>query len=219
MGFDKNFIGYWGLAGGVSVPYAEAGRNISVLYQYNCKTEGYWASSHTIYLVMNLGKHREKLIAQPPPPIPKDTGYASILDSLRKVKGITVEEEKEFVKITAAEVAIHFESGSSNLPAAAINALAEITQFLKKFPNFPVSIEGHTDSDPIVGRLLSRYPDNKALYKARAEKVKEYFIVTEKLPEQLFTTVGWGETKPIASNDTEEGKTINRRVVIIVKTH
>jgi flagellar motor protein MotB len=217
MGFGRNVIDYWGLAGGVCVPLADDGRNFSAFYQYNMKTEGVLASAHTVYVMMNFGKHREK---SPPPSAsaPRNADRSNELDSLRQVEGITVEEGRESVKITAAEVAVHFVSGSSELPPEAVKALGEIARFLRKYPNHPVNIEGHTDSDPIVGQLKERYPDNKALSKARAEKVKEYFTKTEKLPEPMFTTVGWGESKPIASNETKEGKYKNRRVVIIVKT-
>jgi flagellar motor protein MotB len=224
LGFGRNVIDYWGLAGGISVPLANDAGKITVLYQYNLKTEGDWASAHTIYLLMNIGKHRkeaETISKQRPQQqrfISEPSRSSAELDSLRKIEGITIEQDSNAVKITAAEVAVHFKSGSSNLPEEALKALGEIAKFLKTYPDHSVSIEGHTDSDPITGQLKSIYPDNKALSKARAEKVKEYFVVTEKLPEQLFTTVGWGESKPLVSNDTKEGKSKNRRVVIIVKT-
>jgi flagellar motor protein MotB len=226
LGFGRNGIDYWGLAAGVTFPLSNEGRKITALYQYNIKTEGNLASAHSLYLVMNLGKQRKEreLAVKHEPPVQQvlqgseySRGSAE-LDSLRKIKGITIENDSGSVKITAAEVAVHFKSGSSNLPEEAQKALAEIAKFLRTFPNNSVSIEGHTDSDPITGQLKSLYPDNKALSKARAEKVKEYFVGTEKLPGQLFATVGWGESKPLASNDSKEGKSKNRRVVIIVKT-
>jgi flagellar motor protein MotB len=214
----------------VNVPLGDKDHSVQVLYQYNLKTEGDLASAHTLYVVATIGKPRDKLWArlhpapkpatvQPKPLPPQEalTG-AEALDSLRKIEGITIEEGQAGVKITAAEVAVHFGSGSSYLPPEAIKVLAGIARFVKNYPNRPVSIEGHTDADPITGRLKLRYPDNAALSKARAEKVKEYFVATEKLPQQLFTTVGWGEKKPLVPNNTPENKSKNRRVVIIVKT-
>lgn len=63
LGFDQDVIEYWGLAGGVNVPSINGGRDFSVLYQYNMKTEATEASSHTFYTRVELGKHREEVHA------------------------------------------------------------------------------------------------------------------------------------------------------------
>ena len=95
--------------------------------------------------------------------------------------------------------------------------LKEIVAFLKTCPNHPVLIEGHTDNDPIIGKLREKFQDNTALSQARCQAVKDYFVKTENLPEELFTAIGYGESRPLVPNDSRENKRINRRVLVIVK--
>ena len=219
MGFDRNFFEYWGLAGGVRVPWAGRGPEVSMLYQYNIKSEGSWASEHTFYVIMNLGKSREDMWGKRMKQVASlyDPGEKTSAKDLKKIQGIKIEEEKEFVKITAEEVAIHFASGSSDIPPEAIKVLKQMANFLRNYPNHSVSIEGHTENDPITGRLKEIYADNYVLSKARCEKVKEYFVNMEKLPSKTFTTTGFGPSKPIAPNTTPQSKYKNRRVVVVIK--
>ena len=64
MGFDKNAIDYWGLAGGMNVPLLNNGRDLQMLYQYNQKADNPAASTHTIYLRVNVGKHRQEMFSK-----------------------------------------------------------------------------------------------------------------------------------------------------------
>ena len=140
-----------------------------------------------------------------------------LISKLKEIHGIKVEEEREYIRITASDVAIHFASGSAEVPSDAVPVLKEIAAFLRNYPDHPVVIEGHTDNDPITGKLKARFPDNIALSEARCKAVKEYFVGTEKLSERLFKTKGYGETVPIVPNDTKENKYKNRRVLVLVK--
>jgi outer membrane protein OmpA-like peptidoglycan-associated protein len=119
--------------------------------------------------------------------------------------GITLREN--WIKLNVPEP-ILFEFGKSSLTDEAKTTLNEVARFLNHFPNSKVQIEGHTDS---IGSAAY----NQKLSEERAEVVKEHL---EKLTQQgiRFQTKGWGETKPIASNDTVEGRQKNRRVEIIV---
>ena len=75
-----------------------------------------------------------------------------------------------------------------------------------------VSVEGHADSDRVSSLA---FPDNTALSKARAETVAA--ILRSQLSDPARVTAeGYGDTRPIASNDTAEGKSLNRRVEIVV---
>lgn len=77
-----------------------------------------------------------------------------------------------------------------------------------------LSIEGHTDNIPIA---TARFRSNWLLSSARALSVAEYLWAAPEMSEDRFTIVGHGSTKPIASNDTPEGRATNRRVEIIVR--
>ncbi|MBD3347007.1 MAG: OmpA family protein [Chitinivibrionales bacterium] len=225
LGFDKRFIEYWGLAGGAKVPLTETGPKVTMLYQYNLKTEGDLASTHTFYLIMELGKKKrdeeapkiiERFISERKVEKKEKQKQQPDLSGLKDIEGLEIEEHEKYVTITAQELAIHFASGSAELPPEGIKVLKRIADFLKTYPDHPVRIEGHTDSDPIVGKLKSVYPDNTALSRARARRVMKYFIETENLPTELFDAAGFGDSVPIAPNTTKEGKRKNRRVVITI---
>ena len=72
-----------------------------------------------------------------------------------------------------------------------------------------IEISGHTDNVPIK---YAHFKDNKELSLARARAVKRYFVKKYNLPEDMFICKGYGAEKPIASNDTPEGRAMNRRV-------
>jgi chemotaxis protein MotB len=75
----------------------------------------------------------------------------------------------------------------------------------------PVVVEGHTDNVPISSK---KYRSNFELSAARAFSVINYFINTEKMSPEKFSTFGYGEYRPVSSNDTEEGRAKNRRIEI-----
>lgn len=209
-GFDNRILEYLGFAFGVRVPLIDWNTDCKFLYQYSIKTEGTWASAHTFYVISGIGKKKAKS--------PPDSQEAprSPLYNLQNTKGITVEEESERYKIIAQEVAIHFASGSAELPKESYAVLKEISNLLRSYPDRPVIIEGHTDNTPIMGKLKEKFPDNQSLSQARCEAVKDFFTEEEKLPKKFFTAKGWGDTKPIAPNDTKEGRIKNRRVIITI---
>jgi chemotaxis protein MotB len=213
LGFDERALEYWGLAAGMRIPSPKSYGSMTAFYQYTIKTEGDLASSHTFYLFWEFGKNRKELTKKQI----VDTIVPDAIDKLRKIHGISVEEEKEVIRITATQVAVNFASGSAELPQDALPVLREITAFLTNYPDHPVVIEGHTDNDPIMGKLKEKFPDNKTLSQARCQAVKDFFVQTERLPEKLFTAIGYGDTRPVALNDTKENKRKNRRVLVLVK--
>ncbi len=86
-----------------------------------------------------------------------------------------------------------------------IDALADV---MKKYEDLNVTIEGHTDN---LNR--SKKPDyNKKLSQRRADAVKKYLVEESGIDAKRLTAVGFGAEKPIASNETEEGRQKNRRV-------
>ncbi len=102
-----------------------------------------------------------------------------------------------------------FDYKDSTVKTGARNELHEIAQILKQQPNAKLIVEGHTDS---VGG--DEY--NQKLSEARAEAVKEFLVSDEKLVNLKIETKGYGKTRPIAPNTTDEGREKNRRVEIIV---
>ena len=103
---------------------------------------------------------------------------------------------------------ILFDSGSDKIKAESYKTLADIGQLLTGAPDLRLSIEGHTDSEGADDYNLK-------LSESRAKSVKSYLVDTYKIDGARLETKGLGETKPIDTNDTPEGKATNRRVELI----
>ena len=105
---------------------------------------------------------------------------------------------------------VNFEYNSSRLTPRARAILDEVAEELKNYPNVKVQVEAHTDS-----KGSSQY--NLWLSKARAQSVIDY-LVSRGISSRRLIPIGFGETKPIASNATEQGRALNRRVEFRVLT-
>jgi OOP family OmpA-OmpF porin len=103
---------------------------------------------------------------------------------------------------------ILFDSGSDKIKGESYKTLADIGALLTENPTLRLSIEGHTDSDG-----ADDY--NMDLSKRRAAAVREYLITNYKIAGDRLESKGWGESKPIDTNDTPEGKANNRRVELV----
>lgn len=104
----------------------------------------------------------------------------------------------------AARNAILFQSGSARMADESIPAIDELVGYLALCPEASVNIEGHTDAD-------GEAEANLALSVARAEAVVDALILRGVGPERLYA-IGYGESLPIASNETRAGKQANRRI-------
>lgn len=147
----------------------------------------------------------------------------SILDHMEKLKSILENNElkdKVDIDMRAGEVFIQikdnmlFLPGSGDLRQNYTKLLAIIAKlFLKEAKQ--ITIEGHTDNIPIKN---DKYPSNWELSMDRAMAVVRYFINETNISPTKIHAAGFGEHKPVGSNDTPEGRAQNRRVVIRLKT-
>jgi len=122
---------------------------------------------------------------------------------------ITVNTNAEQIKIVFSNPVL-FDIGKSDLKPGSLPILHEVAQILKETPN-EIVIEGHTDNTPILGGKIK---SNWELSVARAMEVIRYFIDKEQLDSKRFAAAGYGEFRPVFSNDTEENKAQNRRIEI-----
>lgn len=106
-----------------------------------------------------------------------------------------------------------YESGSARLNERGFAALANISEQLLNFPGRIVSVEGHTDNKQISARLAQFYPTNWELSAARAAAAANH-LIDQGVPEGSVRVVGYGPLRPIASNDSDEGRAANRRIEI-----
>lgn len=140
---------------------------------------------------------------------------------------IRVVEEKPMetgmVKITAdliktnilkdghmAVYGIYFDTGKSEIKPESTETIKEIASLLQKNSSLQIYVVGHTDN---VGKLK----DNMELSQRRAEAVVNELITKYKIPSNNLQAEGVGPLSPVSTNDTEEGKELNRRVEIVKK--
>ncbi|RDY59700.1 OmpA family protein [Flagellimonas nanhaiensis] len=101
---------------------------------------------------------------------------------------------------------ILFDTGKSSIKAESTSVMVDIIQILNEYPNAKFTVEGHTDS---VGREST----NQRLSEERANAVRD-FLIDKGIGSDRLSAVGYGEAKPIATNNTRAGRAQNRRVEI-----
>jgi chemotaxis protein MotB len=78
----------------------------------------------------------------------------------------------------------------------------------------PIRIEGHTDDQPTIG---TRYRDNWDLSASRAASVTSYLERAHRIPSNLLSAAGYGDSRPVASNSTAAGRELNRRIDLVLE--
>jgi outer membrane protein OmpA-like peptidoglycan-associated protein len=143
--------------------------------------------------------------------VPFAKGYLAINETVDLSKEISYREVKKDFYLMPLEVgnkgvlnSFTFEQGESKLQAPALKDLDRIAQAMIDFPTLEILFEGHTDNQ-------GDFQLNLKLSEERIEEVKIY-LVSKGVPSEKITTKGWGQTRPIASNATEERRRLNRRV-------
>jgi outer membrane protein OmpA-like peptidoglycan-associated protein len=119
------------------------------------------------------------------------------------LEGAQIERVGEGIKVTF-QSGILFDVDKSNIRPDAEVELTKLAEILVKYEDTDILLEGHTDSSG-----ADDY--NQALSERRAAAVKA-FLVTHGVKGARMTTIGYGETQPIADNQTVEGRQANRRV-------
>jgi OOP family OmpA-OmpF porin len=120
-------------------------------------------------------------------------------------KGVIVDEFGCPVKYT---LQIEFDFDKSEVRPEYHDKLLEAAEFIKKYPDVKFLLAGHTDS-------IGSEAYNKALSNRRAAAVKKYLVEKFGIAAHLLYPRGYGESRPIATNDTAEGQQLNRRVEVI----
>ena len=114
---------------------------------------------------------------------------------------IMIEQSKSFTLDN-----VHFDSGKSSIKTSSYDELKELVEFLKLKPEIKIEIGGHTDN---IGEDRA----NQNLSQERANSVKKYLVELGVVSSRLIAK-GYGESTPIADNNTEKGKRLNRRTEV-----
>ena len=109
-------------------------------------------------------------------------------------------------------ITLTFESGKSKLLAESFDLLVKVEKAIDVYPESELIIEGHTDS-------LGDDDFNQKLSQDRAESVLKYMVNAMRIPSYRLIATGYGETNPIANNETESGRSKNRRIDIVIIPH
>lgn len=127
---------------------------------------------------------------------------------------VTISELKGKLTVNMVD-AILFDSGKAEIKPEGLVVLGKVIEILKSVDDKAIRIEGHTDAVPISGTLAQRYPTNWELSAARAINVARY-LQKQAIDPTLLSAAGFGEFKPVAENDTVEGRAKNRRIEIVL---
>lgn len=139
--------------------------------------------------------------------------FAKIIEEdIMDTDQVSVASIDEKIKNEGKEVFnnIHFEFGSAKLKNESLNIISTISEYLKANSDRVYYIVGHTDN---VGALSS----NQTLSEQRAAVVRSVLIKTHGIIENQISAHGVGQLSPAATNSTEEGRSLNRRVEIVIK--
>jgi chemotaxis protein MotB len=149
------------------------------------------------YLDRNLSKVRDQLVLEV-----TEEGFE---------KKVRINTDRRGLVVSLAEAAF-FNSGSADLRQDSLRLLDSVARVLQGVPN-KIRIEGHTDNVPIHNE---RFPSNWELSTTRATNVVAYLLRHYDFQPKLLSPAGYSEYHPVATNDTAEGRALNRRVDLVV---
>ena len=143
---------------------------------------------------------------------PKETIETSLKEQL-SAQNITLEEIDGRIKMIFVD-RILFESGSAEIQEEGKQLLLSIAESLRRQQEALIVIEGHTDNLPIAPAARKRFSSNWELSAARASAVARFLSETAGLDPRRLAACGFSRYRPLAPNDTPEGRRQNRRIEI-----
>ena len=128
---------------------------------------------------------------------------------------IRIQQVRDQLRINMVDRVL-FNSGQGHVKPAGLKVLKQMSEVLRTIDDKQIRIEGHTDNVPIGPKLVKRFPTNWELSTARATSVVRYFTEKGGVATDTISAVGYADTRPVADNDSEEGRTANRRIEIVL---
>lgn len=126
-----------------------------------------------------------------------------------RVEVSQLKNQMTVIKLTSE---VLFGSGSAEITSAGKKVLAIIGDSLNAYPDQAITVEGHTDNIPILRH--KKYDSNWELSTARGIAAIQFFQQNNQVDPQRLKVVGYGQYHPLATNDTTEGRQLNRRIEI-----
>ena len=166
--------------------------------------------------ILALNQEKEKAIQEKEKSIAElKKTYNSLVGEMSEEikKGeVTITQLKDKLSVNMVEK-ILFDSGSAEIKKDGKKVLERVAEILTKVKDKQIRVEGYTDNVPISQRLTAKFPTNWELSTARATTVARY-LQDKGIDPKLLGACGYSEYRPIAPNDTDEGRAKNRRIEI-----
>ena len=144
----------------------------------------------------------------------KKTIQTSLKDQIAAQEVEVIEAENKLKVIFVDKIL--FDSGSAEINPKGKELLRVLAKSLKEIKNQNIVIEGHTDNVSLTKYLIKRFPSNWELSTARASAVVHFFQEEGGIDPQRLSARGYSFYRPVAPNDTEEGRRQNRRIEIVL---
>ncbi len=167
----------------------------------------------------DLANQKAQLAAQKDEEIRRLRGtYDTLVKDLESeiTKGeITVKQIRDRLSVQLVEK-ILFDSGKTDIKSQGKTVLDKVGNVLATVHDKQIRIEGYTDSVPISPALRGKFPSNWELSTRRATTVLRYLQDKAGVDGKYLSAVGYGEHRPVAANDSEQGRAENRRIEIVL---
>ena len=134
----------------------------------------------------------------------------------RTEKRQVAEKEVKTIKLANLVPPIRFRPGEADIPEEYVALLRDVLEKMRGRANVRLHFVGHADSPSSAAPLKARYGDNIGLSRERAGTTAEYCQRALGLPPEAISYEGMGDSQPVASNATEDGRALNRRVEVEV---
>jgi chemotaxis protein MotB len=138
----------------------------------------------------------------------------SLKDEIAK-GNIKIQQVRDRLTINMVDRVL-FDSGRADIKPAGVKVLKQVGDVLNKITDKQIRIEGHTDNVPISTKLQDKFKTNWELSTTRATTVVRFLIDQGGVQPQSLSAVGYADTHPIESNDSEQGRSSNRRIEIVL---
>jgi len=135
-------------------------------------------------------------------------------DEIKKGE-VSVTQGRDRLSVNMVEKAL-FKPGSAEIKPTGLKLLDRVGEILKLDTDQPIRIEGYTDNVPPGSRRTEKYPTNWELSAARAVAVVRHLSGPVGIPSERLSAVGFADNRPVASNQTPEGRALNRRIEIVL---
>ena len=164
-----------------------------------------------------LESELSSLLARPEPASAQLENFEEDLGSFEGIEGLTATSDESGVRLTLDQ-SVLFTSGSAELTRKGQDTLKKMSGIIRSdYANRKIRVEGHTDSTPIT-KTKSRWASNWELSSYRACAVLRRLLSEGAVNSSNISAIGFADQRPVGDNKTKAGRSMNRRVEIIVET-